>query len=72
MKRKLNYIFSQVLDNYKTAYKGNRAFYIGFGLLFVVVNVSIYFMLYSLGFAFFTRVIPKYNEAFLMYSYLLL
>ncbi len=72
MKRKLNYIFSQVIDNYKDAYQGSRPFYISFGLLFIAINAGIYFVPYMSGMDVFMRVIPEYNEAFLVYSYLLL
>jgi hypothetical protein len=68
MNRKLNYVFSQVIDNYKNAYKGNSAFYIGFGLLFIAMNAGIYI----LDFNFFKSIIPEYNTAYLLYAYLLL
>jgi hypothetical protein len=68
MNRKLNYVFSQVIDNYKNAYKGNSAFYIGFGLLFIAMNAGIYI----LDFNFFKSIIPEYNTTYLLYAYLLL
>lgn len=71
MSRKLNYIFSQVLDNYKAAYKDNRPFYIGFGLLFVFINAIVYVGINALGFLAFGQE-PEYNISYLMYSYLLL
>lgn len=71
MRRKLNYIFSQVLDNYKAAYKDNRAFYIGFGLLFVFINAMVYIGMNALGFLIFGTK-PEHNIDYLMYSYLLL
>lgn len=72
MNRKLNYVFSQVIDNYKNAYKGNSAFYIGFGLLFIAINAGIYFGIYTFDFRFFKSIVPEYNTAYLLYAYLLL
>lgn len=72
MKRKLNYIFSQVIDNYQEAYKDNRPFYIGLGLLFIALNVCIYGGIYVLDFRFFQDLIHRYNMTYLLYVYLLL
>ncbi len=41
MNKKLNYVFREVVDNYKDSYIGNSAFYIGFGLLCLFLGVSI-------------------------------
>lgn len=71
MNRKLNYIFSQVLDNYKAAYKDNTAFYIAFGVLFVCINVIVYVCINAFGFLLFNQD-PQHNTVYLVYSYLLL
>lgn len=72
MKRQLNYIFSQMLDNYKDAYKGTRPFYIGFGLLFILINAGLYMLFYVLNFGFFNGMTPNLNKTFWLYTYLLL
>jgi len=53
MNRKLNYVFSQVIDNYKTGFKENRSFYIGFGIFFLFLNMAGLFTVSLLDLIFF-------------------
>lgn len=71
MNRKLNYIFSQVLDNYSDAYGRNTAFYVGFGFLFIFVNVGVYLGQFFFDFSLFNSFSPQYNKSFISFTYLL-
>jgi len=70
MKQKLNYIFSQVLDNYKTALKENRTFYIGLGIFFIGLNIGMIIFASVLDFRLFDGV--WFDNIYTSYMYIYL
>lgn len=71
MNKKLNYIFGQVLDNYKTAYKENSGLYIGLGIFFLFLSGGAIFTLSFLGFVLYDNTDINYIQAIYIYIYLL-
>lgn len=72
MNRKLNYVFSQVLNTYKTAYSNNGSFYVGFGVLYIAFNVAIVATIYFFNWGTLNKLSNLPIDAAYIYTYILL
>lgn len=72
MNKKLNYVFSRVLDDYKTAYKENGPAYVGFGVLYILFNIGIAMLTYFMDLGIMNSLTYLPTDVAYTYTYVLL